>query len=149
MADLKDDVRTTRASALAMEIRMLVRQMRRRLRAQADTGDLTASQQSAVVTLDRDGPMTVSALARTEGMRPQSMGQTVAALEALGLVAGSPDPEDGRQTIISLTPACRKMLKAGRAARQDWLMRTIETRLSPQEQEKLSGAVDLLKRLVD
>ncbi|HVY87758.1 MAG TPA: MarR family transcriptional regulator [Hyphomonadaceae bacterium] len=149
MADLKDDVRSTRAYALAVEIRTLVRQLRRRLREQADTGDLTGSQQSAVVTLDRDGPMTVSALARAEGMRPQSMGQTVAALETLGLVAGSPDPEDGRQTIISLTPACRKTIKAGRAARQDWLMRTIETRLTAQEQEKLSDAVDLLKRLVD
>lgn len=149
MADLKEDVRSTRASALAVEIRTLVRQLRRRLREQADTGDLTGSQQSAVVTLDRDGPMTVSALARAEGMRPQSMGQTVAALETLGLVAGSPDPEDGRQTIISLTPACRKTIKAGRAARQDWLMRTIETRLTAQEQEKLSDAVDLLKRLVD
>lgn len=149
MVELKDDVQATRASALAMEIRMLVRQMRRRLREQADTGDLTTSQTSAVVTLERDGPMTVSALARAEGMRPQSMGQTVAALEAMGLVAGAPDPEDGRQTLISLTPACRKMIKVGRAARQDWLTRTIQARLSAQDQEKLDGAVELLKRIVE
>ena len=149
MAESKDDVQATRAAALAMEIRMLVRQMRRRLRARADTGDLTASQTSAVVTLERDGPMTVSALARAEGMRPQSMGQTVTALEAMGLVSGAADPEDGRQTLISLTPACRKMIKAGRAARQDWLTRTIQSRLSIQEQEKLGGAVELLQRIVE
>ncbi len=149
MVELKDDVQTTRASALALEIRMLVRQMRRRLRAQADTGDLTTSQTSAVVTLERDGPMTVSALARAEGMRPQSMGQTVAALEAMGLVSGSADPEDGRQTLISLTPLCRKMIKTGRAARQDWLTRMIQARLSAQEQEKLDGAIELLKRIVE
>jgi len=149
MVELKDDVQATRASALAMEIRMLVRQMRRRLREQADTGDLTTSQTSAVVTLERDGPMTVSALARAEGMRPQSMGQTVAALEAMGLVAGSADPEDGRQTLISLTPLCRKMIKTGRAARQDWLTRMIQARLSAQEQEKLDGAIELLKRIVE
>ena len=149
MVELKDDVQTTRASALALEIRMLVRQMRRRLRAQADTGDLTTSQTSAVVTLERDGPMMVSALARAEGMRPQSMGQTVAALEAMGLVSGSADPEDGRQTLISLTPLCRKMIKTGRAARQDWLTRMIQARLSAQEQEKLDGAIELLKRIVE
>ncbi len=75
MVDSKDEIQATRASVLATDTRMLVRQRRRRLRAQADMGDLTASQTSAVFTLDRDGPMTVSALARAEGMRPQPMGQ--------------------------------------------------------------------------
>ncbi|MEQ1608657.1 MAG: MarR family transcriptional regulator [Hyphomonadaceae bacterium] len=149
MVELKEDVQSARVSELAMAIRALTRQLRRRLREQAYTGDLTASQTSAIVGIDRDGPMTISALARAEGMRPQSMGATVAALEGLGLVAGAPDPADGRQTIISLTPACKKMIKAGRAARQDWVARMIQTRLNVQEQERLAGALELLKRLVD
>jgi DNA-binding MarR family transcriptional regulator len=77
------------------------------------------------------------------------MGATVAALEAEGLVKGSPDPNDGRQTILSLTLACIAMIKSGRAARTDWLLKTIQTRLSPQEQAQLAAAIKLLDRLVE
>jgi DNA-binding MarR family transcriptional regulator len=77
------------------------------------------------------------------------MGPLVAALEAAGLVSGAPDPADGRQTILSLTDACRKRIQEGRAARQDWLTRTIQARLSTREQEDLAASIELLKRLVD
>jgi DNA-binding MarR family transcriptional regulator len=75
------------------------------------------------------------------------MGANVAALEAAGLISGIPDPNDGRQTILSLTAACRQKVKAGRAAREDWLFRAIQTNLTPAEQEELARAVELLKRL--
>jgi len=64
-------------------------------------------------------------------------------------VCGAPNPRDGRQTLLSLTDACRRWIGEGRAARQDWLSRTIETQLSPPEQEQLAAAVQLLRRLVD
>jgi DNA-binding MarR family transcriptional regulator len=99
--------------------------------------------------LEREGSATVSSLARAEGMRPQSMGATVSALEAAGLVNGSPDPEDGRQTILSLTPACREWIKAARAAKEDWLFRAIQSKLSPEEQGELAKGVELLKRLAE
>jgi DNA-binding MarR family transcriptional regulator len=82
-------------------------------------------------------------------MRPQSMSAAIAALEAAGQVRGAPDPDDGRQTIISLTDTCREWLRTSRAARQDWLSRTIAARLSPQEQKDLAAAIRLLKRLVE
>ena len=144
-----DDQRTARASDLAQELRALVGKLKRRLRDQAHVGDLTPSQTSVLLRLEKDGPATASSLARAEGMRPQSMGPLVAALEAAGLVSGAPDPSDGRQTILSLTDACRKWIEEGRAARQDWLTRTIQARLSLQEQEDLAASVELLKRLVD
>jgi DNA-binding MarR family transcriptional regulator len=65
----------------------------------------------------------VTTLARAEGVRPQPMSATVSALESAGLVGGSPDPGDGRQTILSLTDTCQEWLKAGRAAKEDWLPR--------------------------
>ena len=135
------------ARTLAAELRVLVGQLKRRLREQATLGDLTESQIAVLRRLDRDGPATVTALARAEGMRPQSMGANVAPLEAAGLISGTPDPNDGRQTIWSLTPACREKVKAGRTAREDWLFRTIQTHLSPTEQEELAHAIELLKRL--
>ena len=137
------------AAALAQELRVLAGQLKRRLREQADTGDLTPSQTAVLLRLERDGPATTSALARAESMRPQSMGSVIVALEAAGLVSGAPDPKDGRQTILSLTEHCRQWLREGRAARQDWLSRTIQNRLSPKEQEQLEAAIVLLRRLVD
>src|ERR1700761_1725838 len=97
-------------SALAAELRALVGKLKRRLREQASTGDLTPSQVSGVLRLEKEGPATTSSLARAEGMRPQSMATVVAALEGAGLVQGAPDPTDGRQTLMSLTDACRKMI---------------------------------------
>lgn len=137
------------AGGLARDLRAFSTQLRRRLRTQADAGDLTASQTSALLRLESDGPATTSALARAEGMRPQSMGAVVSALEAGGLVRGEPDPADGRQTLLALTDACREWLTLGRAARQDWLVRTIEDRLSPEEQARLAAAMPLLQRLTD
>lgn len=143
------DHQSTRASALARDLRALLGKLKRRLREQGHVGDLTPSQISVLLRLEKDGPATAAGLARGEGMRPQSMGPVIAALEGAGLVRGAPDPNDGRQTLISLTDACRKWAREGRAARQDWLTRTIQARLSPREQGELAASVDLLKRLVE
>jgi DNA-binding MarR family transcriptional regulator len=138
-----------RASDLAQGLRALLGKLKRRLREQAGVGDLTPSQVSVLLCLERDGPATASSLARAEGMRPQSIAPVIAALENAGLVSGAPDPTDGRQTLLSLTDACRKLVSKGRAARQDWLARTIEARLSTREQDELLAALELLERLVD
>jgi DNA-binding MarR family transcriptional regulator len=143
------DSASERASALAAELRPLLGRLKRRLREQADTGDLTPSQVSVVLRLEKDGPATTSALARAEGMRPQSMATIVAALEAAGFVGGAPDPADGRQTLLSLTDDSRQRLQEGRAARQDWLSRALQARLSAEEQAVLATAIGLLKRLVE
>lgn len=147
--DQADNPQTVRSSALAAELRALVGKLKRRLREQASSKDLTPSQVSVLLRLEKDGPATASNLARAEGMRPQSMGSVITALQAAGLVSGAADPTDGRQTILSLTDACREWVREGRAARQDWLLRTLEARLSPEELDKLVDAVELLKRLID
>jgi DNA-binding MarR family transcriptional regulator len=148
MAHLTDSAQSASGVALAHQIRMVARKLKRRLREQADTGDLTPSQRAVIVRLADHGPATTSALARAEGMRSQSMGAIISALEQAGLVSGSPDPADGRQTLLEVTDHCRSWLTQGRAARQDWLERTIEARLSPAEREQLADAIPLLQRLV-
>ncbi|GAJ94010.1 MarR family winged helix-turn-helix transcriptional regulator [Rhizobium rhizogenes] len=137
------------AATIAQDLRSVVSKLKRRLREQADVGDMTPAQVSVLLRLEKDGPMTTSSLARAEGMRPQSMGAIIAALDAAGLVRGAADPNDGRQTILSITEACRRWIEEGRAARQDWLSRAIETRLSSEEQDHLLCAVKLLQRLAD
>jgi len=138
-----------RAQALAGDLRVIIGQLRRRLKEQTHLGDYSWSQTSTIIRLERDGPATVTDLARAEGVKPQSMGATVAKLEAAGLVGGSPDPTDGRRTILSLTDACRERIKASRAAKEDWLFRAIQAKFSSEEQEKLAVALELLKRLAD
>ncbi len=136
-------------SFLAGELRVVLSSLTRRLRDQAHSEDLTGSQKSVLLRLEQGGPATVTSLARAEGVRPQSMGATVAALEAAGLLSGAPHPSDGRQTILSLTPACRNWIDASRAARQDWLLQAIHAKLNAAEQDHLAQAVGLLKRLAD
>ncbi|AFT89348.1 MarR family winged helix-turn-helix transcriptional regulator [Paraburkholderia phenoliruptrix] len=135
--------------ALAEELRVLNGKLRRRLREESHLGDFTPSQIQVLGLLEREGSATVSELARAHGMRPQSMSETLSVLKAAGLVSGAPDPNDGRQTVLSVTPAFRKKIKASRAAREDWLFRTIQTRFSAAEQQQLATGVELLKRLID
>jgi DNA-binding MarR family transcriptional regulator len=149
MAVASHNPQTKIASALAQDLSMLTGKLKRRLREQAHPGDLTISQVSVLVRLEKGGPATASILARSEGMRPQSLGTVIAALQAADLVTGAADPTDGRQTLLSLTDACRQWFQEGRAARVNWLTRTIQAQLSPQEQNELVAAVELLKRVVD
>jgi DNA-binding MarR family transcriptional regulator len=135
------------ASKLAAELRTTLGHLKRKLRQHGELNDLTSSQIAVILRLEKDGPATVSSLARAEGMRPQSMSAVIAPLEKMGFVAGAADPNDGRKTLMSLTKACKKSINDGRAARQDWLAQAIQQKLSPQEQKKLSSAIHLLAQL--
>jgi DNA-binding MarR family transcriptional regulator len=134
---------------LARDLRIVFSAIKRRLREQMTPGDLTVSQIAVLSRLDRKGPTTVSVLAREAGVRPQSMGATIAALETAGLVRGTPDPADGRQTLLTITQACRDWIQASRVAREDWLTAGIEAKLNTTEQSELARAIALLKRLVE
>ncbi len=135
------------ASDLAAQLRTVFSRLKRRLREQGGRGDLTPSQISVLLRLEKDGAATVSSLTRAEGIRPQSMSSIVTSLQHVGLVGSSSDPNDGRQTLMSLSKKCEKLLRQNRAARQDWLTTAILQKLSAQEQRKLSGALELLSRL--
>jgi DNA-binding MarR family transcriptional regulator len=145
----KSSTETVLASTLAAEIRTVCGTLKRRLREHGGDSDLTPSQISVLLRLEKDGSATVSSLARAEGMRPQSMSAVVTLLQEADLISGAPDPSDGRQTLMSLTPECLKWLQESRAARQDWLTTTISQKLSAQEQARLQGALELLTRLVE
>jgi DNA-binding MarR family transcriptional regulator len=136
-------------STLAGELRVSISKLVRRLREQAHPGDFTSAQKSILHRLERDGPATVSTLARAESVRPQSMRVTVASLEERGLVGGQQDPADGRQTFFSLTASCRETLKKSRAAREDWLQRALQAQLAPHERQQLAVTIELLNRLAD
>ena len=118
----------------------------RRLRAEYT---FSVTQASVLSRLDRDGAQTTSALAAAERVRPQSMAQTLAELEAEGLVSRRPDPADKRQVLIELTEGGRERLRADRRRREDWLSEAVAAELTREEQETLLAAVPLLQRLAD
>lgn len=134
-------------ATVAQELRAVFGKLKRRLREQTGADDFTASQMAVLMRLAKSGPATASQLARAEAMRPQSMGAVITALEAAGMIAGAPDPRDGRQTLLSVTQACRDRIETRRAAHQDWLTRTIAARLSAAEQQELARAIALLERI--
>jgi DNA-binding MarR family transcriptional regulator len=138
-----------RAAAVAEGLRRVTGGLKRRFREQSAIGDLSWSQFSMLSRLEREGPATVTTLARAEGMRPQSMGASIAALEELGHVQASPDPKDGRQTLWSVTSKCRALVQAARAAKQDWMTHTIQKKFSQTEQDDLARAMKLLERLIE
>lgn len=133
---------------LAGELRVTLGNLIRRLREHAPGNDLTKSQTSVLLRLEREGPATATALARAEGMRPQSMAKIVHVLQAAGLVTAAADPSDGRKTLLSISDTALEDFRTGRRAREDWLSRAIDDHLTDEEIVTLARSVELIKRLV-
>jgi DNA-binding MarR family transcriptional regulator len=134
-----DDV----ARALIVSIGLL----RRRLRQVQVEGDLTLPESAALARLDRGGPATASALARREQISPQSMGATLAALEARGLIGRRPDPDDGRRVVLSVTAAGLQTLRDRRNTRTRALAQALSDEFSRPEIAQLMASAPLLERL--
>jgi DNA-binding MarR family transcriptional regulator len=146
-------VETTNRSAstagVAHELRLAVGLLRRRLRQAPVEGDLTLPETAALARLDRGGPNTASALAREEQISPQSMGATLAGLEARGLITRAPDPGDGRRVVLSLSGPGRQALRDRRAARTEQMARALAENFTEAELEQLAVAAPLLERLAE
>jgi DNA-binding MarR family transcriptional regulator len=138
----------TEALALAATIRVGFSRLKRRLRDEGGAAELTPSQASALGQLEKLGPATVTELAQAEGVRPQSMGATIATLETAGYIVGAADPGDGRRTILSLSPMAVEKFSANRAAREGWLFRAIQETLTAEEQRDLARGFAVLEKLV-
>ena len=136
----------TTTAHLAHELRETVGRLIRRLRAEPGP---PFAQLAVLGRLDREGPASISDLAAADRMRPQSMAQTVRDLEDAGLVSRRPDPEDGRRSIVELTPAGLETLHATRARREDWLTQTLDRELDAEQRELLRRALTLLGRVAD
>jgi DNA-binding MarR family transcriptional regulator len=134
------------ASLLASELRVVLGQLMRRLRAEHR---FSLSHGAVLGRLDREGPRSVSDLAVAERVRPQSMAQTVGDLEADGLVVRRPDPGDRRRALVDLTDQGLAVLAADRRQREGWLAEAIRDGLPPGEQQVLGEAVEILRRLAE
>jgi DNA-binding MarR family transcriptional regulator len=122
----------------ATELSLAIGQLARRLRAEVNPGELSWSQ-NAVTTAD---------LARSEFVKPQSMGTTLADLEQAGLVQRRPHPTDGRQVLFALTADGIEARRRRTLARREWLVAAME-RLDSADQQTLLAAAALIKQLAE
>jgi DNA-binding MarR family transcriptional regulator len=109
---------------------------------------LSRSAASVLHRLSTAGPQRVTELAAWESIAQPSATTLVGRLEAQGLVARGPDPDDARAVRVSVTPAGEALLADRRRARAESLGARIEA-LEPGERATLAAAIPLLERLAE
>jgi DNA-binding MarR family transcriptional regulator len=132
---------------LADELRTAVTRLARRLRQHADE-DASPTQVAALSTIERRGPLSLSALAECERVRPPTVTGAVARLEERGLVTRTADPDDRRAARVEITAAGRKLLARTRSRKTAFLAQRLDD-LDDHDRSVLSAAVEVLDRILD
>ncbi|QUD83996.1 MarR family transcriptional regulator [Gordonia polyisoprenivorans] len=132
--------------ATAGELRRAVSLVKRRMRS-TRSSDFSAPESSVLSRLDRNGPDSIAGLARWDQVTPQTMGSTVAALEARGFIERQPDPDDGRRFVLSLTAAGARQLHGIRDAATRHIAVALREHLSPEEIRLIHDAAPLIERV--
>src|SRR3954447_18688752 len=135
-------------SRLASDLSLAVMRLARQLRFRRPDSPVSLSQLSALSTLAKEGAMTPGALAMRERVRPPSMTRVIASLAELGFVARTAHPGDGRQVLVSVSPAGVELIEAERRASQERLKARLE-RLDSEQRRILLTAADLMTAIVD
>lgn len=139
------------ARDVARQLPQAMVRLRARLRAESEPAGhrWTWSQITTLGRIAREGSTTVSVLAAAEHVRPQSMAETVALLRRDGLIATTPDPSDGRKTLLAVTDAGRDLIESIPAIRETWLEGAVDRNLSATERQTLAQAAQIMERLAD
>ena len=140
-------MRTSSQADLAVRLRLAIARTARRLRQQAGE-ELSPSQAAALATIDRHGPLTPSELATRERIKRPTATRVIARLEESGLVDRTRDPEDGRSSLVAVTPAGRELLDRVRTRKDAYLARRLRE-LTPDERATLDRAAGILERLLE
>jgi DNA-binding MarR family transcriptional regulator len=123
--------------------------MARRLRQQAGTeGEASPTLMAALATVEREGPLTPSALAERERIQRPTATRAIARLEREGLVTRTADPSDRRVAHVAITPAGSALLTRVRSRKNEYLARRLRE-LTPAERETLGEAAAILERVLE
>lgn len=128
------------------DIRRGVLRLARRLRSERPEGALTGNKVTVLAHLRRHGPSTPGQIAAADGQQPQSLTRTFQELQRAGLIRRDRSNRDGRESILSLTPAGAVELRRDMAHRDAWLADALLD-LTDAEVEILHVASGLLDRL--
>jgi len=134
-------------SQLASRLRLAVMRLARVLRQKAQD-PITPSQLSALVSVERDGPVTLGELAALESVQPPTMTRIVAALEEQDLVVREADQADRRVSRLHITAAARRLLEKNRSRKTAYLASRMRG-MSAEDLEVLERAAALLERMTE
>ena len=140
-------MRTTPLTDLASRLRLDISRMARRLRQEAGA-ELSPSQTTALVTIERHGPLTPSELAVRERVQRPTVTRVLARLEEAGLLVRAADPQDRRCSLVSISDDGRALLEAMRERKDAFLARRIDA-LEPADREALDRAAAILERMLE
>lgn len=129
----------------AAKLRMAIVRTARRLRQEAagETGGLTPTSTAALATIERHGPVTPSELAEIERVKRPTVTRTLACLEREGLIERTPDPADGRSSLVAINAAGRERLRRLRGRKNAYLARRMRE-LPAADVETLQRAAEIL-----
>jgi DNA-binding MarR family transcriptional regulator len=131
-------------AAIGRELGMFLRRVNRMHDKRGDS-PIAGPDRAAYALLGRvaaDGPARLSALAGEMCVDLSVVSRQVAALEAAGLVARSPDPADGRASLIAVTEAGKELFDRKREKFQA-LLRTLLVDWSPAERAEFARLLGL------
>jgi DNA-binding MarR family transcriptional regulator len=129
---------------MATDLRLACMRISRRVRYES-SHDVAPHQFSVMCRLE-EAPRTPGELAEIERVAKPSMTRTVGALVDRGLVLRQDDPLDGRSVILSLSEEGRRSVKAIRRRRDAWMASRV-ARLTPEEQDVLARATEILAKV--
>jgi DNA-binding MarR family transcriptional regulator len=136
-----------RDAELAVRLRLAVTRLSRRLRHQGETG-ISASQLSALSTIERRGPMTLGDLAAAEQVQPPSMTRLVSRLEEAGLVDRRACEQDRRVARVRVTAAGRQLLQRSRTRKDAYLARRLQA-IGDAERTLMPDVVSVLEHMLE
>ena len=102
---------------------------------------------AALSTVERHGPLTPSELAARERIQRPTATRVLARLEDEGLVQRTPDPQDRRSSLVTVTPAASELLAELRTRKTAFLAERLE-RLDAGDRAVLDRAADILERML-
>jgi DNA-binding MarR family transcriptional regulator len=136
----------------AQELRVAIGRVSRRMRqiyAVNQGAGPSFTEVAVLARLDREGPTSPGELAVRERVTSQAIGAVIRDLEDRALVTRSPDPADGRKTVLAITDAGRVLLRDREQAVTGALVRALGESCTRAERRRLDEAIPLLNRLAD
>ena len=124
----------------------MIGQLTRRLR--SARGGLSHSLLSTLVSVAKHGPLRLADLAQAELVSAPSITRLVAELEGKALVSRTPDPADGRASLIQVTDAGLEAVQVARRVRQQMVADLLGP-LSADEVASIEAALPALERLIE
>jgi DNA-binding MarR family transcriptional regulator len=137
----------TNSQNIADQLHSAAIHLLRKLRKEDEGSGLNAPRLSALSVIVFGDPVTLRDLAAAEQVRPPTMTRIVNALEEKGLVLKKQNANDGRSTLLSATPAGKKLLIEGRVRRVRALAKQIAA-LNHEQRSALKEAAEILKEVV-